>query len=113
MPNLAIEFSEETLVLTDSGVERLGDLLRREVIPSLWAIKWNLRGRPNGVSFHKSHKAAKTFADLQLDSVPDGPARLVDVCPTIYKHVKDNGHCWTSLVSFEDAAKYEGKVWSR
>lgn len=108
---LEIEFTDKTYVMTERGVERLTDLLHRPVKPCLWAIKWKFNGTPNGISFHRSHKHAKGFASVQIDSEPDGPARLVDVSQSIMDCVEKNGYCWTNLTSFDEALTYEGEVW--
>ena len=112
MARIEFEFTDETLVLTEQGVERLQDILRRPVMPCLWAIKWRFKDRPNGISFHKSHDLARKFAALQLDSEPDGPARLVDVSQYIYDCVEEFEYCWTSLRCFEEAKTYEGEKWN-
>lgn len=112
MTSLQIEFTDDTLVLTEQGVERLTDILRRPVSPCLWAIKWKFRGEPNGISFHKSHQLAKKFAKLQIDSEPDGPARLVDVSSYIYNCVQEQEWCWTNLSCFSEALTYEGEKWN-
>ena len=112
MPEIQIEFTDDTLVLTEDGVERLADILKRPVSKSLWAIKWKFGKIPNGISFHQSHKSAKKFADLQIDSIPDGPARLVDVSEHIYSCVEKSEYCWTNLQSFDDAKTYEGETWN-
>lgn len=111
MPNVQIEFSDDTLVLTEHGVERLADLLHRPVLSSLWAVKWCFGNTPNGISFHKSHKSVKQFVDQQIDSVPQGPARLVNVSKHIYDCVNKNGYCWTNLNCFSEAETYEGETW--
>ena len=113
MPEMQIEFTDNTYVVTEQGVERLVDLLHRPVHPCLWAIKWQSGGKFNGVSFHKSHKAAKSFVSMQLDSKPLGCARLVDVSKPIYDNVQQNGFCWAKLNSFDEALTYEGEIWNR
>lgn len=112
MSNLVIEFTNEALVVTENGVERLVDILHRPVDPSLWAIKWCFKGHPNGISFHKSHKVAKAFAQAQIDSQPDGPARLVNVSPWLYENVQEHDYCWTNIDSFDEAVTYQGPVCS-
>jgi hypothetical protein len=112
MPELQIEFTNDTLISTVQGVERLETLLRRSVHPCLWAIKWCFQNRPNGISFHKSHKMAKKFAEQQIDSVPDGPARLVDVSDYIYECTQKHGYCWTNIGDFSEAKTYEGEKWN-
>ena len=110
MKKLQIEFTNETLVMTGRGVQRLADILHRPVQNCLWAIKWCKDGGPNGISFHKSHKSAKDFADKQIDSIPHGPARLVDVSKNIYECVQKNDYCWTKLSDFAEAETYEGNT---
>jgi hypothetical protein len=111
MPGLQIEVNDNSLIATDQGVQRLSDLLHRQVHPCLWAIKWKYEGINNGISFHKSHAAAKKFAEMQIDSEPDGPARLVDVSQHIMDCVTKNGYCWTNLNCFSEAVTYEGETW--
>jgi hypothetical protein len=112
MPHrLEIEFTNNTLVMTENGVERLTDILHRPVENCLWAIKWCFKGYPNGISFHKSHKHAKDFADVQIDSQPAGPARLVNVSDNIYQCVQKHGYCWTNLLEFEEAQTYKEDTW--
>lgn len=108
MADMYIEFTDETLVLTEKGVEKLATLLHRPVNPALWAIKWEFDGKPNGISFHRSHKEAKQFAEVQLDSKPESHARLVDVSEWLLKYVKEYGYCWTNLNSFSEALTYRG-----
>ncbi|RZK44055.1 MAG: hypothetical protein EOO61_04480 [Hymenobacter sp.] len=111
MKDLLIEFSDNTLVATDQGVQRLATLLDRHVFPCLWAVRWKFGALPNGISFHASHKAAKDFVNMQIDSEPDGPARLVDVSDHIMQCVNKNGYCWTNLTEFSEAKTYEGETW--
>jgi hypothetical protein len=106
MPNMQIEFTNDTLVLTSQGVERLEDILHRPVIPCLWAIKWQRGFQPNGISFHKAHRAARDFAEQQIDSTPNGCSRLVNVSKHIMKEVEENGFYWTNLSDFEQAETY-------
>lgn len=108
MRELEIEFTDDTLIMTDKGLERLSDLLRRPITPSLWAIKWCYKGQANGISFHRSHKDARAFAEMQIDSEPNGPARLVDVSNWLVNSVKEHDYCWTNLNSFNEAATYGG-----
>ena len=110
MPGLQIEFTDDTLVYTEQGIERLATLLERPVSQCLWAVKWKFRDIPNGISFHKSHKSAKLFSESQIDSSPEGPARLVDVSDFIYKYVASHDYCLTNLKSFEEAATFKGDV---
>lgn len=112
MRDLVIEFTDDTLIMTERGIERLSALLRRPVNPVLWAIKWKYKDIPNGISFHRAHKDAKKFAAMQIDSVPDGPARLVDVSPWLVEAVKEHDYCWTNLNSFEEALTYKGPTCS-
>lgn len=110
-PDLYIEFNDSTWVKTERGAEKLVDLLHRPVTQCLWAIKWCFQGKPNGISFHKSHGLAKKFAEQQIDSKPDGPARLVDVSDHIYNCVQAREYCWTNLSNFEQAKTYTGEEW--
>lgn len=112
MPQLEIEFTNNTLVVTEQGVERLEDILHRPVSQCLWAIKWVYGALPNGISFHRSHKLAKSFAAMQIDSKPEGCARLVDVSAYLYDCVQKHGYCWTNLTSFAEAETYEGESWN-
>jgi hypothetical protein len=109
-PDLFIEFTDDALVITENGLERLADLLHRPVEPCLWAIAWSYKGIQNGISFHRSHREAKQFAELQIDSKPIGPARLVDVSEWLFGNVKEYGYCWTNLSNFSQAKEYEGPV---
>jgi len=110
--SLYIQFTDNTYVATERGIERLVDILHRPVAPCLWAIKWTVEGKPNGISFHKSHGHARKFAELQIDSEPDGPARLVNVSDHIYNCVEEHEYCWTDLSSFDEARSYQGKTWT-
>ena len=105
---IEIEFTDNTLVATQSGVMRLTDLIRRPIEKSLWAVQWQFRGVPNGISFHCSHKGARDFARMQMDSVVTGPARLVVVSDWLYDNVQQHEYCWTNLTSFEEAKEYTG-----
>lgn len=108
MSRLEIEFTNETLVMTERGIERLQDLLHRPVDPALWAVKWSHKGNFNGISFHRSHGEVKDFVEKQIDSVPYGPARLIDVSPWLLDNVNTHGYCWTNLTEFEEAKTYGG-----
>ena len=109
MRNVYIEFTDNTLVQTDQGVQKLTDLLHRPVNQCLWAICWKFKGFHNGISFHPSHAEAKKFAEMQIDSYPAGPARLVDVSDFLCDCVNEHGFCWTNLTSFDEAMTYEGE----
>ena len=112
MGEIEVQFRNDTLVLTENGVERLDVLLGRPVEKSLWAIKWRLNGVPNGISFHKSHRIAVAVAEVQIDSKPETPARLVTVSEWLYKKVEKCQYYWTNLNSFEEAVYYKGETWS-
>ena len=112
MRNVYIEFTDDTLVHTEQGVERLADLLHRPVTQCLWAICWQFKGYPNGISFHPSHSEAKKFAEMQIDSQPSGPARLVDVSDYLCNCVNEHGYCWTNLTCFDEAMTYGGEQWN-
>lgn len=112
MSIVEIEFNNKTRVLTENGVEFLVDLLGRPVELSLWALKWTLNGVPNGISFHKSHKVAKAFAAAQIDSVPESPARLVEVSDWLYNKVQKCQYYWTNMNDFEEAKTYGGEKWN-
>jgi len=102
MTKLSFEFTDDTLVMTSQGVERLADILHRPVHTALWAIKW-----PTGISFHNSHKDLGPFIAQQMELKPEGPARLIDVSKYIAEAVQENGFCCTQLNSFEEAATYK------
>lgn len=104
MPHLEFEFSNDTLVVGPRGVERLCDLLHREVKPCVWAIKWK---NPDRISFHKSHKHLHDFVALQLDSEAESPARLVNVSEYIYQCVEEEDYCVVNLSDFSEAEKYK------
>lgn len=112
MGELEVQFSNDTPVWTENGVVRFADILGRPVELSLWAIKWRLDGRPNGISFHKSHRVAVAFAAVQIDSQPETPARLVTVSDWLYNKVQECDYYWTNLHSFEEAETYEGPKWN-
>jgi hypothetical protein len=104
-----LEVTDDTLVSTEHGVMRLRDILNRPVETSLWAICWRHGVTRNGISFHRTHKEAKTFADRHSRiCTPDGPTRLVKVSEWLADKVNAEGFVWTNLSTFEDAMTYEG-----
>lgn len=113
MVKLDLEFTDNTLVYTQEGVELLTDLLKRSVEPCLWAIKWRYRDKVEGISFHGSHKLARKFSETTCDSIPDGPTRLVNVSNYLSKKAQKDGYVWTNLKDFEDAKTYEGEIWTQ
>jgi len=97
-----VEFTDDTLVATERGIEKLRDILHRPVEPCLWAVKW-----PSCMSFHATHKDVKKFVDVQVHCVPQGPARLVDVSASILAAVIEDGYVVTDLTEFDQALTHE------